>query len=89
MTPEQFLQRHGTDWNAIRRSELFPALVETLRSFDPSRAMPAVEASSATEHAQHLLGRIAGFNLAVNTLESGIAFAEPPQEPTESYQDEP
>ncbi len=90
MTKEQFLQLHGSDWANIRRSALYADLLATLRGYDPARLMPGVEATSATEHAPHLLGRIAGFNLAVNLLESGIVFEEIAEEPEATYpQDEP
>lgn len=88
MTTEQFLQRHGAEWYQFRRSEAFPSLLEILRSFDPARTMPAVHADSATEHAQHLLGRIAGFNLAVNILETAIVFEPEVKEPEVTYQSE-
>ena len=85
MTKDQFLNRYGPAWNELRRSELFSALLETLRDSDPARSMPAVMAQSATEHAQHLLGRIAGFNLAVNLLENGIIVEDAEQEPEPAY----
>lgn len=70
MTAEVFLKRHGEQWLVIKHDPLYRDLVEYLRSGDPARMMPDVEAQSATEHAQHLLGRIAGFNLAIKLLTS-------------------
>lgn len=70
MTPETFLSRHGAQWLVLRRDPMWTDLLETIRAFDPSRAMPAVSATDATNNAEHLLGRISGFNLAVNVLTS-------------------
>ena len=68
MTAETFLKRHGEQWSAFRRDPMYPDLVELLRSFDPARQMDKVTAKDATENSEHLLGRIAGFNLAINAF---------------------
>jgi hypothetical protein len=68
LSPDQFLTRHAEQWQVLRRDPMWRDLIETIRTFDPCRAMPAVTAKDATENTQHLLGRIAGFNLAVNVI---------------------
>jgi len=68
MTPDKFLSRHGEAWLTHRSDPMFRDLIECLRAFDPARAIPNVTAKDATENTQHLLGRIAGFNLAINTI---------------------
>lgn len=77
MTNEAFLKFHGQQWAELRRGQIFTDLLATLRSSDPARATPGVAAGDATANAQNLLGRIAGFNLAVNLLESGIVADVP------------
>lgn len=70
MKPDQFLLRHGQPWTALKRDPMWKDLLETIRGFDPARSMPAVDSTAATENAAHLLGRITGFNLAVNVIEA-------------------
>lgn len=84
MTDDQFWKFHGPTWNEFRRSDTFPALLDVLRNRDPARATPALTSTDATECAQHLLGRISGFNLAVNTIEA-LKQDEPAQEPEVNY----
>lgn len=62
-------------------------LMDLLRSHDPSRDLPQVTAQSASENAQHLLGRIAGFNAAVNTLDA-IERPQTQEEPEPSFSKE-
>jgi len=69
MTSDQFLARHGEQWEAFKRDPMYKDLVDTVRTFDPARKMPEVPAKDATEHSSHLLGRIAGFNLALEIID--------------------
>lgn len=80
MTQEEkvarFFKYHGNSYNHFRRSEMWDDLIDLIRTCDPARKMPEVAANSGTEHSQYLLGRIAGFNLCLEALES----VERPQE---------
>lgn len=87
MTAELFLKFHGEQWMPLCRTQMFKDLIELLRTSDPARALPGVDSVAATDHAQHLIGRIAGFNLAVNTLEKGIVPPEAFPQPEVEYSD--
>lgn len=67
---ERFFKFHGRTWDYIRRSDAWEDLLDLIRAFDPCRDLPQVTAQSASDNSQHLLGRIAGFNAAVNVLET-------------------
>lgn len=73
MTREQridrFFKNNGRTWDYLRGTGVWEDLLDLLRSCDPAREMPDITVQSLTEHSQHLLGRISGFNLAVNILE--------------------
>ncbi len=69
MKIETFLSRHGEVWEQFKRDPIYPDLIATLRALDPSRSMHLVTAKDATENTAHLLGRIAGFNLAIGIME--------------------
>jgi hypothetical protein len=85
---EMFVSRHGDNWLAFQRDPMFRDMMEMVRAFDPARAAPDIAASSATEHAQHLLGRIAGFNLVTNLLDHGIQLPGPNQQIEATYADD-
>jgi hypothetical protein len=85
---DRFFRFHGRSFDYLKRSDMFIDLMDVLRSFDPARAMPDVQAKDSTEHSQHLLGRITGFNLALQALET---LARPAEEqiPQESFEEQP
>tara|TARA_R110000868_G_scaffold64854_5_gene194628 strand:- start:3973 stop:4242 length:270 start_codon:yes stop_codon:yes gene_type:complete len=86
MTIELFLKRHGENWEKLKRDPLFTDLIEAVRSCDPARAMHLVSAKDATDNTQHLLGRIAGFNLALNVID-GISLPQDSTPPEETWAD--
>ncbi len=89
MTIDLFLKRHGEVWEAFKRDPMFIDLIETVRDCDPSRALPLVSATDATENTQHLLGRIAGFNLAINVITQKLVLMQVVEPPKETWTEQP
>jgi len=85
---ERFRIHHGQVFEELRRSAIWEDLMGLLRAHCPSRLTPNVEVSSASENAEHLLGRIAGFNLAANLLDDGFNFEVEQKEPEATYDKE-
>lgn len=83
-----FLERHGPQWAALQRDLMFADLLALLRTKDPARATPGLTSTDATENAQHLLGRISGFNLLMNFLDGGITAYVAPEPPAQNYEEE-
>lgn len=85
---EMFVSRHGENWLAFQRDPMYRDMMEMCRCHDPARATPDIAAPSATEHAQHLLGRISGANLIINLLDHGVQLPGPSQQMEATYLEE-
>lgn len=85
---DQFTRRHAINWIAFQSDPMYRDLMECCRAIDPARAMPEVGAQSASEHSEHLLGRISGANLIINFLDHGIRLPVQYSEPEATWEEE-
>lgn len=82
---EQFLRRHGIQFEALQRDPMWRDLMELCRAHDPARAMPSYSAEVATSSAQYLNGTIAGAAVILNLLDHGIRLQQQFENPPETW----